>query len=57
MPILVLALSHLIKVDIADGFYRMCLNPADIPKLGVVFPTKPGDEPMVGFPPTPHGMG
>jgi hypothetical protein len=41
---------HLIKVDIADGFYRICLNPADIPKLGVVFPTKPGDEPMVAFP-------
>jgi hypothetical protein len=41
---------HLIKVDIADGFYRICLNPADIPKLGVVFPTKPGAEPMIAFP-------
>jgi hypothetical protein len=40
----------LIKVDIADGFYRVCINPADISKLGVVFPTKPGAEPMVAFP-------
>ncbi len=40
----------MIKVDIADGFYRVCINPADISKLGVVFPTKPGAEPMVAFP-------
>jgi hypothetical protein len=26
---------HLIKVDITNGFYRVCINPADIPKLGV----------------------
>ena len=41
---------YLIKVDIADGFYRIWINPADIPKMGVVFPTRPGDEPLVAFP-------
>jgi hypothetical protein len=33
------------KVDITNVFYRIYINPADIPKLGVVFPT----EPMVVF--------
>ena len=40
----------MIKVDISDGFYRINLRPADVPKLGVVFPTKPGAEPLVAFP-------
>jgi hypothetical protein len=40
----------LIKVDIVDGFYRISINPAGIPKLGVVFPTEPGAEAMVAFP-------
>ena len=40
----------LMKLDIADGFYRMDLNIDDIPKLGVVFLTKPGDEPLVALP-------
>jgi hypothetical protein len=29
---------HLIKVDIADGFYRVSLNIDDIPKLAVSIP-------------------
>ena len=29
---------HLIKVDLADGFYRIGVTPHDIPKLAVVFP-------------------
>ena len=33
----------LMKIDIADGFYCICINIDDIPKLGVVFPTQPGD--------------
>lgn len=33
---------HLAKIDIADGFYRVWLQVADIPKLGVVLPTSPG---------------
>ena len=43
--------SRLIKIDISDGFYRIALNIDDIPKLGVVvFPTLPGEEPLVAFP-------
>ena len=41
---------HLMKIDISDGFYRINLNIDDIPKLGVVFPTAPGDEPLVALP-------
>ena len=40
---------YLIKIDISDGFYRIALNIDDIPKLGVVFPTLPGEEPLVAF--------
>jgi hypothetical protein len=43
-------LVHMIKLDISDGFYRIGLNIDDIPKLGVVFPTLPGDEPLITFP-------
>ena len=41
---------YLMKIDIADGFYRINLNINDIPKLGVVFPTLPGEEPLVALP-------
>lgn len=41
---------QLMKVDLSDGFYRINLNIDDIPKLGVVFPTEPGEEPLVAFP-------
>ena len=41
---------NIIKVDISDGFYRICLNIRDIPKLGVVFPTLPGQPRLVAFP-------
>ena len=46
------ALGHikLIKVDIADGFYRIALNIEDIPKLGVIFPTLPGQQRLVALP-------
>ena len=40
----------MLKVDISDGFYRTNLNIEDIPKLGVVFPTEPGHEPLIAFP-------
>jgi hypothetical protein len=29
---------YLIKVNIANGFYRVWVNTTDIPKLGVIFP-------------------
>jgi hypothetical protein len=38
------------KLDISDGFYRITLNVDDIPKLGVAFPTAPGEDPLVAFP-------
>jgi hypothetical protein len=41
---------HMIKLDISDGFYQITLNIDDIPKLGVVFPMLPGDEPLIAFP-------
>ena len=41
---------QLIKLDISDGFYRIAVNIDDIPKLGVIFPTPPGAEPLIAFP-------
>ena len=38
------------KIDIANGFYRIPLNVDDIPKLGVVFPVREKEEPLVAFP-------
>ena len=40
----------LAKVDIADGFYRVWLRLADIPKLGVVLPCPAGTTPLIAFP-------
>ena len=39
-----------IKIDIADGFYRIWIRAHDIPKLGVVFPSLAGEEPLIAFP-------
>ena len=41
---------YLLKLDIADGFYRIALNINDIPKLGVVFPSPEDEEPLVALP-------
>jgi hypothetical protein len=41
---------YLLKVDIADGFYRVYVAPRDVPKLGVAFPHRDGEEPLVAFP-------
>jgi hypothetical protein len=41
---------YLLKIDIADGFYRIDVNPDDVPKLGGVFPSPPGVEPLVALP-------
>ncbi|KAI2491522.1 hypothetical protein MHU86_23050 [Fragilaria crotonensis] len=41
---------YLSKIDIADGFYRVWLQIADIPKLGVALPIAPGAVPLVAFP-------
>jgi hypothetical protein len=41
---------YLSKVDIADGFYRIWVRSGDVAKLGVLLPTRPGEEPLIGFP-------
>jgi hypothetical protein len=41
---------HMAKIDVADGFYRVWVQAADIPKLGVVLPTAPGCVPLIAFP-------
>ena len=41
---------QLMKIDISDGFYRVNLNIDDIPKLGVAYPTAPGEEQLIAFP-------
>jgi hypothetical protein len=41
---------NLIKIDLADGFYRVWVRTEDIPKLGVSFPQLEGEEPLVAFP-------
>jgi hypothetical protein len=38
------------KIDIVDGFYRIWVNANDVPKLGVVVPTLPGQLKIIGFP-------
>ena len=38
------------KTYLSDGFYHMDVNQDDAPKLGVVFPTKPGADPMIAVP-------
>jgi len=39
-----------LKIDIADGFYRIGLNPSSAPGLAVVLPSSPGEEPLVAIP-------
>ena len=41
---------YLAKVDIADGFYRIGIRPADALKLAVLFPTRKGEEPLIAIP-------
>jgi len=41
---------YMLKIDISDGFYRIDVNPDDIPRLGVVFPTLPGQDPLIALP-------
>jgi hypothetical protein len=33
---------YLSKVNITDGFYRMWVKVADVPKVGVLLPVEPG---------------
>ena len=38
------------KTDLSDGFYHVDLNADGSPKLGIVFPTKPGTKSLVDLP-------
>jgi hypothetical protein len=39
------------KIDIVYGFYCIGIRVDDVPKLGIIFPTQPGEEPWIGIPP------
>jgi len=40
---------YISKIVIADGFYCLGLQPRDTLKLGVLFPTRPGEPPIAHF--------
>ena len=40
---------YMMKVDIADGFYRVGLAPEDVPSLGVCLPAGPDGKTLVAF--------
>ena len=42
---------YLIKVNISNGLYRIAINTNYIPKLGAVFPTEKGQQPLIALPP------
>ena len=41
---------YMMKVDIADGFYRVGLDPEDVPSLGVCLPLGPDSKTLITFP-------
>ena len=41
---------YMSKIDLADGFYRVWLNPEDTPALAVLFPSRPGEPDLIGIP-------
>ena len=41
---------YLLKADVSDGFYRIGLRPTDAPKLGLIFPSRKGEEELVAIP-------
>jgi hypothetical protein len=48
---------YLAKIDIADGFYRVWLRLAEIPKLGIVLPTSPSQPALIASPHTSDEVG
>ena len=38
------------KIDVADAFYQINLNPADSIRMGVLLPSKKGERKLIGFP-------
>jgi hypothetical protein len=45
-----LGLVFLSKIDISDSFYRIAIRSEDVPKLAIIFPTKAGEEHLIGLP-------
>ena len=43
-------LLYLLKIDLSDGFYRVCLRVQDAPMLGVAFPVAPGEPLLTAIP-------
>ena len=41
---------YLSKIDLSDGFYRLWLRAEDTAHLAVLFPTRPGETPLIGIP-------
>ena len=41
---------YLSKIDLPNGFYRLRLRPEDTLQLAVLFPSRPGEPPLVGIP-------
>jgi hypothetical protein len=40
----------LVKIDVADSFYRIAIQATYVSKLGVIFPMEAGEEPLVALP-------
>jgi hypothetical protein len=40
----------LTKIDVSDAFYRIVIQAADVPKMGVISPAEAGEEPLVALP-------
>ena len=38
------------KIDVANAFYRININPTDSIRMGVLFPSKKGERKLIGFP-------
>ena len=41
---------YMMKVDVADGFYRVWVRTEDVPKLAIALPQLPGQPKLVAFP-------
>ena len=41
---------YLMKLDLADGYYRVPLATSGVPHLGVILPYSAGEEPIIAFP-------
>ncbi|VEU33676.1 unnamed protein product [Pseudo-nitzschia multistriata] len=41
---------YMSKIDLSDGFYRLWVKPEDTICLAVLFPTREGEEPLIGVP-------